>query len=275
MQEFVRYLLQLMDVHVEQGKAITIFALMFARMIIIVNLVPFLGGKNAPAPVKMGLGILLTALLWPMVAHNVVGPLPSGAFQFTLMMLKEVFIGFTIGFVTAEIFYVVEMSGQIIDTVRGANQIQLMIPELQERSSAYGDMNYQLMLILFLAADLHLLFFHGLVDSYISIPINSWPPMSAGMPVFFEQFMFMLSEIFLVAVTLAMPVAVVCLVIDIGFGLMNRVAPQINAYFMSMPAKALGGVVISFAALSMTIKQFGHFSTKMMQHLINGIELLK
>jgi flagellar biosynthetic protein FliR len=275
MQDFVGYLLSFLNKNVDQGKALTIFALMMARMIVIVNLVPFLGAKNAPAPVKMGIGILLTVLLWPVVAANLTGPLPSGAVHFALLMLKEVFVGFAIGFVTAEIFYVVEMTGQFVDTVRGANQIQLMIPELQERSSAFGDLNYQLMLVLFMAADLHVLFFHGLLDSFIAVPVNAWPPMSAGSAAFFEQFTHLLSEIFLIAVTLAMPVGVVCLVIDVGFGLMNRVAPQINAYFMSMPAKALGGVMISFAALSMTISQFGHFSTKMIQHLIDGIQLLK
>jgi flagellar biosynthetic protein FliR len=79
----------------------------------------------------------------------------------------------------------------------------------------------------------------------------------------------------MVAITLAFPIGAVCLIINIAFGLMNRVAPQINAYFMAMPAQALGGVIISFATLSITIRQFDDYGLKMIQALIEGISLLK
>ena len=275
MDTFVSKILSIFTKDLDQGKAIIIFSLVMIRMIIIVNLVPFLGSKNAPGPVKMGFSILLTFLMWPMVIANIHGPIPDSMGFYVVMMLKEAFIGFTIGFVTNKIFYAVEMSGQLIDVFRGTNQVQLMIPELQERSSAYGTMYYQLMIVLFLAADLHVIFFHGLAQSFIAVPVNTFPAMSRGTSTFFDFVSHLLPNIFLIAVTLALPVAAVCFIIDVAFGLMNRIAPQINAYFMAMPAKALGGVVISFAALSMTLTQFGHFSKQMLEQLLQLIELFR
>ncbi len=275
MDTFVNKFLSVLIKDIGQSNAIIIFSLIMIRMIMIVNLVPFLGSKNAPGPVKIGFSVLLAFLLWPMVMANIHGPIPNTVGFYVAMMLKEALVGFTIGFVASKIFYAAEMSGQLIDVFRGTNQVQLMVPELQERSSAYGTMYYQLMIVLFLAADLHVIFFHGLTQSFIAVPVNVFPAMTRGTATFFEFISHLLPNIFLIAVTLALPVAAVCFIIDIAFGLMNRIAPQINAYFMAMPAKALGGVVITFAAFSMTVTQFGHFSKKMLQQFLQMIELFR
>src|SRR5262249_22868952 len=124
-----------------------------ARIMAMCVLLPFLGGKNAPGEVKMGIGMTLTMVVWPTAVAAVDGPLPLGPITFLVMMCKETFVGLVIGFVAAEIFYTVEIAGQLIDILRGANQIQLQVPELQERSSAFGDLNFQLLLAIFLALD--------------------------------------------------------------------------------------------------------------------------
>lgn len=259
---------------VSQGHALVLFSLVAARMVALVTLVPFLGSKNAPGPVKVGLSLMLSVLLWPLAIAQVHGPIPDNILPYLVMMLKEVFVGFSIGFVTAQMFYAVEMAGQIIDVTRGANQVQLMVPELIERSSPYGDMNYQIALILFLSTGLHQIFFEGLIQSFISVPINQMPPFSAGSAAFYEEFMFLLAEIFKIAVTLALPVGAVCLITNLSFGLVNRIAPQINAYFLAMPATAVGGMMISFAALSLTFKQFEYFSVELLEHFLKVINLL-
>jgi flagellar biosynthetic protein FliR len=251
-----------------------LFSLIAARMITLVNLVPFLGSKNAPGPVKIVIALMLSLLMWPLATANLHGHIPTSFFPYLAMMLKEVFVGFALGFVTTQIFYAVEMAGQIIDVTRGANQIQLMVPELPERSSPYGDMYFQIALILFLSSGLHTVFFEGLIDSFIAVPINQMPAFSAGSAAFYNEFMFLFGEIFKIAVTLALPVVAVCLITNLSFGLINRIAPQINAYFLAMPATAVGGMVISLFALSMTFQQFEHFSVEIIEHFLKVINLL-
>ena len=274
MEPFIQYALsKLANIH--DTNALKVFALIFVRLTIIVTLAPFLGGKNAPSPVKMGLSILLSALLAPLILAQSAPLMTQETLPFLGLLLKEVFIGFAIGFVTSEIFYVVEMSGQLIDIVRGTNQIQLMVPEITDRSSAFGNLHYQLMLVLFLAMNFHVFFFDALVESFNAVPVHAWPAFTGGSFAFFNEFAVLISRMFFVAVTLALPAGVVCLFVDIAFGLLNRVAPQINAYFMSMPVKALGGVLISFAALSMTFSQFDYYGERMAKTLVNWIILFK
>ncbi|MES2504360.1 MAG: flagellar biosynthetic protein FliR [Myxococcota bacterium] len=274
MQAFLNALIAAFTKDVSQGHALILFSLIAARMISMVTLIPFLGSKNAPGPVRVGIAIMLSALVWPLATSNLHGTVPGSLMPYLLMMIKEVFVGFTLGFVTAQIFYAVEMAGQIIDVVRGTNQVQLMVPETSERSSPYGDMYYQLALILFLSTGLHEVFFEGVVQSFISVPINQMPPFTGGSVAFYQEFMFLLAEIFKIALTLALPIVAVCLIINIAFGLINRIAPQINAYFLSMPAIAVGGMAISFAALSMTLSQFEYFSKGLMEHFLKVVMLL-
>ena len=108
----------------------------------------FLWGQKMHPRSENGIGATLTLILWPTVVANMPEGLPITPGIFIFMMLKETFVGIVIGFVAAEIFYTVEMSGQLIDLYRGANQAQLFVPQITERSSAFGSLGYQLILAL-------------------------------------------------------------------------------------------------------------------------------
>ena len=259
----------------DQTVIMVTFALVMARVVTIVTLVPFMGGRNAPPEVKMGIGGTLTIILWPTVMSNLDGPLPITAVPFVLMMLKEAFIGLVIGFIAAEIFYTVEMSGQLIDLYRGANQAQLMVPQITERSSTFGSLGYQFLLCLFVALNLHHIFIGVLFESFVVIPVNRFPDLSGGLWPLIDTMMRISADIILIAVMLSMPVAMVCLVIEASFGLVNRVAPQINAYFMAMPAKVMAGCIIFFFALSMTIDQYLSHSAIMLDRLNDILNILR
>lgn len=262
---------------VDFTKTIVVFALIMARIMSIVVLVPFLGGKNAPTEVKMGVGVTLTLLLWPTVLMNLDESrgLPLSALGFLLMMMKETFVGLVIGFVASKVFYTVEIAGQLIDILRGANQIQLQVPEIEERSSAFGSLQFQLLLALFLALDLHHAFIASLFESFVAVPINDFPHFQAGFPAFVEYNARVTADILLIAVLIAMPIGIVTLTVETAFGLINRVAPQINAYFMAMPAKVLGGCIVFFLSIDMILESMLKNSITMLSHVDAIIELME
>lgn len=256
-------------------KTILLFGLILARMVAIINLVPFLGGKNAPHQAKVGMAILFSLIFWPYVYAHSGSEVPHSLIVYIFFLLKEVFVGFVIGFVTAQIFYCVEMMGQIVDVVRGTNQAQLLVPQLQERSSAFGDFNFQLALVLLLSLGFHIPFFEILGESFIRIPVLSFEPSFVDSSHAIEFFTRLLADVFRIACTLAFPIAFVCLLCDVAFGLLNRVAPQINAYFMSMPAKAAGGMVIFLFAFTMIMDQFALHGFKFLDTVREALNVLK
>lgn len=256
-------------------RAIVIAALVLARLLTIVQLTPFLGGKNAPPQVKMGIGIALAVLIFPIVYGRLEGPLPLDAVNFIFMMLKEVFIGLIIGFIGAELFYAVEMAGQFMNLLNGTTMVQIMVPQLQSRSSAFGDLQYQLLLVIFLGFNGHHIFIQTMFESYMILPINAWPPMSAGFWPMVDMMMRISADLFLIAAAIAAPVGIACLITDLAFGLLNRVAPQINAYFMSMPAKAMVGAILFFVALPIILQVYEEHAWKMLGILGQALQLFR
>jgi flagellar biosynthetic protein FliR len=267
--------LNLLQKQVDFTRAIVALALVLARLLTLVQLTPFLGGKNAPPEVKMGIGIALSVLIFPIVYDKLDGPLPLDAVNFIFMMLKEVFIGLVIGFIGAELFYAVEMAGQFMNLLNGTNMVQIMVPQLQERSSAFGDLNYQLLLVIFLAFNGHHIFLDAMFQSFVDLPINRWPEFSAGMWPLIDLGMRITGDLFLIAASVAAPIGVACLITDLCFGLLNRVAPQINAYFMAQPAKAMVGGVMFFVALPMVLKVYEEHAFKMLELLRDALFLFQ
>ncbi len=260
---------------IDSTRNIVIFALIMARVMSIVLLTPFLGGKNAPPTVKMGIGITLTFVLWPTVVMSMPGDVPITPVGFILMMMKEAFVGLIMGFICAEVFYTVEISGQLVDIFRGANQIQVQVPEIQERSSAFGNFNYQLLLCLFLALGLHTFFIETLFESFRLIPINTLPGIEQGFWALTDALLKLGQHILTTAVMLAAPIAMVSLITETTFGLMNKVAPQINAYFMAFPAKVFAGVAVFYLALELIVSEMLKHSYEMLQLLEHIVGLLE
>lgn len=275
MADFSSHLLRTLAGEIDQTQVIFVFALIAMRMAGMIQFVPFLGSKNAPSMIKIAFAIFLSLLVFPAIYPSAKGHLPPGAIAFFLLLLKEFFIGMCIGIVTSEIFYIMEMAGQLIDVFRGANQIQAMVPETADRSSAFGTLGFQMTLALFLAANFHVIFFEALIESFSAAPVHQFPAFSHGFSSFIDVFIHVSSFMFTTAVTLAFPVAIVSLVVDTGFGLLNRVAPQINAYFMSMPAKTLGGMIIFFVGFTMLLEQQQYYSGEMLTKLFELIGMLK
>lgn len=71
-----------------------------------------------------------------------------------------------------------------------------------------------------------------------------------------------------------MPVGIVTLIIETSFGLMNRVAPQINAYFMAMPAKVIAGSAVFFFAFDMILETMLTNARNMLGHVQTIVQLL-
>jgi flagellar biosynthetic protein FliR len=239
-------LLTLVGEKLNYTQELLMVALILGRTMPMIMLTPFLGGQVMPTEVKMGLGVLLTMLIWPTATMALSGAVPFTAVGFFFLMLKEAFIGMSIGCMNSHIFYAMDMAGRLIDTVRGTSMSEVMVPHSKQRSTPTGSMYYQLLLVIFFILGGHHVFLEGFFMSFASIPINETLAIGAGLETFVNYMARMTANILLVAVTLAAPVIAATFITDVVFGILNRVAPQLNAYFMSMPVKALGGVVIIF-----------------------------
>lgn len=251
-----------------------VFALILGRIMPMLVLTPFLGGKMTPTEIKMGMGLLFTILVWSFANKQMTAEIEIGPVQFLLMMMAQIFIGFEIGFVSSQVFYAMEMAGRLIDTVRGASMSEVMVPTSGTRATPFGDMYVQLMVIIFIAAGGHHLFIESFFYSFAEIPLNVGLMFGAGFTGFVEFIMHMSGEILLIGTVLAAPIIAATFITDLVFGILNRVAPQLNAYFLAMPVKAMAGIILVLLAMEPFIARLRGFSLWTLQAAEKTISFL-
>ena len=267
-------LLQQVQEQLNYTQELLMVALILGRTMPMIFLTPFLGGKIVPPELKMGIGLMMTFLIFPAASQSIEGAVPITAIGFLLLMLKEIFIGLCIGFVNGHIFYAMDMSGRLIDTVRGTSMSEVMVPHSKQRVTPTGNLYYQLLLIVFLVLGGHHIFLAAYFESFVSLPLNGNIGLGIALEPFIEFMVRATADILMISVTLAAPVIAATFITDIVFGILNRVAPQLNAYFMSMPVKALGGVIIIFVSLGAITANFENYTTWALSQTEQTIDLL-
>lgn len=252
---------------------VLIGALMLTRTLSVVLMTPWLGGKLIPPEIKMAIGVLVTIIVWPIAHTTLTGAVPMTPIPFLLLMCKEVFIGFAIGFAASHIFYAVEVGGRIIDTVRGSSMAEVMVPQSGERATPVGDLFYQLLIVLFMTLGGHRVFFQAYCHSFEVLPLDKQLAYGNAMGPFIEVVVRTSGEVMFTGVLISAPVIAATFLADLVFGILNRVAPQLNAYFLSMPVKAMAGIAMILVAMEPLTWRMMQFVTESLQLVEKVIDL--
>ncbi len=243
----------------EISQAMLIGTLVVMRCLPIILQTPFLGGKLVPAETRMGLSVGLTILVYPYARDSLTTGLEVNAAFYLAMMFKELFIGFVIGFVATELFYAMEIAGRGLDTLRGSNMAEVQVPEIQFRASPVGQFNFQLLLVVFCALNGHGHFIESIARSFEVVSLDHFPAMELiGWDGFVDQILRYTASLFGIAFALVFPGMFASFLVDVVFGMFNRIAPQLNAYFMAMGVKAMSGLAMFMFAMVLMVGQLAH-----------------
>ena len=162
--------------------------------------------------------------------------------MFSLLACKEAFIGFLIGYFAAIPFWVAENVGNFIDNQRGATMGEVYSPLSGAQVSTTGIFFTQLVSTLFFVSGAVFVFLGALYASY-----SIWPVFSEGItfaPDAPLQVLGSLDGMLKTTVVISAPVIIVMFLATLGLGLVNRTAPQLNVFFLSMPVKSALGIAM-------------------------------
>ncbi|MBC7990210.1 MAG: flagellar biosynthetic protein FliR, partial [Luteimonas sp.] len=123
-----------------------------------------------------------------------------------------------------------------IDNQVGLGKASVFDPIQGHQTSLHGTFLSQFAAWLFMASGAFLVFLDLLLSSYVMWPVTSYVPnlQAGGLHLFIGQFSYLMTAL----VVLAAPAMVVLLLVDLSFGLVNRYAPQLNVFALTMPIKA-------------------------------------
>ncbi|MBU6445875.1 MAG: flagellar biosynthetic protein FliR, partial [Verrucomicrobia bacterium] len=152
---------------------LSLFFLTLARILPIIALAPFLGSRNISMIIRMMFGISLVAIFLPNNLFLAKGQLPFDV-TFIFLLIKEILIGFVIGFFAAIPFYIAQMAGGLIDHQRGAASLQVTDPTTQTQTGPIGQLYNFVLIALFFSLGGPFLFLDGVANSYQLIPVDGW-----------------------------------------------------------------------------------------------------
>jgi flagellar biosynthetic protein FliR len=110
-----------------------------------------------------------------------------------------------------------------------------------------------------LAIGAHRVFISALLRSFEIIPATRFPRLAAGWTPLASSMTELTGGVLAIGVQLAAPAMVALLLTDLFFGLINRVAPQINVFFLGLPVKMMMGVLVILLSLQLFQDQYIHY----------------
>ena len=183
------------------------------------------------------------------------GAIPPNIFLLAAQVIGEAVFGLAIGYFARLLFTAVEMAGYLIDTQMGFGFVNLVNPFSEQQESIMSSLQYQLAMTLYILMNGHLLLLGSVVKSLQTLP----PGTISFHSGFGLAILPLLKLLFTLGFRLALPAVGVLLTMDLAFGLIARLVPQVNVFMVGIPAKVIIGVTamaLLLPTVSLIVGQF-------------------
>jgi flagellar biosynthesis protein FliR len=220
-------------------------ALLFARVGAMVMLLPGFGEATIPPRVRLAFALMLSVALAPVIGASLPrAPAALGASMSLLM--GELIVGLMIGSVARILMAALSTAGQIVGLETGLSFAQMTDPTQGQAGQVVSIFLGVMGIAMVFATGLHHQFIMAIVGSYQMFA----PGGSIRMDDAAEYAIRATGDSFRIGVQIAAPLMLAGLVFRIGLGVLNRLIPQVQVFFVAMPINVLGGFVIFALALS-------------------------
>jgi flagellar biosynthetic protein FliR len=162
-------------------------------------------------------------------------------------MVKEMLIGITLGYVSKLAFDGIVMAAGMVGIQMGFNTASVFLPDGQETTNGFSALHRLLIVLIFLALNLHHIYIKSIWDSFRVIPVGMALPTGSLQILLLS----ITSGIFLTAIQLSAPILVGLLFSTAALGLINRAVPQANVFVLSFPTNFFIGLFLYMALLPM------------------------
>jgi flagellar biosynthetic protein FliR len=215
------------------------FVLVMARIGAAMTLLPGLGEAEPPMMVRMGLTLGITALLLPGIAP-LVPKVPEAAAQAAFMVAAEIITGLWLGWLARLLVLSLPIAGQFISYMLGVANVLQPDPELGSQATPIARLFDVAAPVAILVSGLYALPLAALAGSYRLIPPGSLLPAADTAATAARA----ATDAFALAVRLASPFLLVSIIWHVGTGLLARLVPRMQVYFVTMPGQILGGIAL-------------------------------
>lgn len=239
------------------------FILLFCRLGAAMMSLPGVGESSVSPRVRLVIALMTAGLAVPLLGPTL-PPMPSQPFHLAFLIVTEIGFGLALGLMTRLLFSALHVAGTVISLQAGLAAAMFFDPNQGSQSVLISSALVFLGVTLVFVTDLHLLALQAAYDSYIL-----FPPMQA--PAFgdFAQVATQLvAGSFALGIKLAAPFLVYGIVFNVSLGLLNRLMPTLQIFFiMQAPQIALSLVLFGLSLTAIGLSFTTRFEELMAQFL--------
>jgi flagellar biosynthesis protein FliR len=227
------------------------FMLVFARIGTMVMLLPGLGEMSVPVRVRLTVALVLAAVLLPL--HQAAYQIDLRSFGPLIALLgEELFIGAMLGLTARLTIAGLQIAGNVIAQQLGLGFVTAVDPTQGQQSVIVGNFLTILGVTLIFATDLHHLVIAALDDSYKLFQPGEIPLLGDVAALTTRT----VAAAFRIGIQLSAPFLVFGLLFNLGLGVLARLMPQMQVFFVGLPLSILLGFLILIVVLGAMMTTF-------------------
>ncbi len=243
----------------------TAFLLTFARVGAMVMLMPGVGELSVPSRVRLTIALVLTAILLP--AHQKAYTVDLKTFGPVLVLLfQELVIGAVLGLTARLAISALQITGSIVAQQLGLGFVTAVDPTQNQQGLLVGNFLTVLGVALVFATDLHHLAIAAMNDSYTIFQPGELPLMGDAA----QHMTRIIATAFRIGVQLSAPFLVFGLLFNLGLGVLSRLIPQMQVFFIGLPLSILLGLLLLLLVIGTMMGTFVGYIEGVLADLARG-----
>jgi flagellar biosynthesis protein FliR len=238
------------------------FLLIFARTGTMIMLLPGIGEQGISPRMRLTVALVLAAVLVPLHRadyHLVAGTLGPAV----IMVIEEIIIGAVLGIAARLTISALDVAGSIIAQELGLGFVTAVDPSQGEQSMIISNFLTMLAITLFFATDMDHLVLAALNDSYTLFAPGEVPATGDVAALVTKT----VSGAFRIGIQISAPFLVFGLVFNLGLGVLSRLMPTMQVYFLAMPVSILGGFLFLVVVLGAMMGMFLDYTAGVLHNI--------
>lgn len=216
----------------------------FTRIAGFFMVMPLFGTRLVTQRVRLILALATTAVITPILP-----PMPvieSVGLQTMIIIAQQLLIGIALGFALEVLMQIFILSGQMVAMQTGLGMAQMVDPSNGVNVAVVAQWFLIFVNLLFISLNGHLIAIEIMADSFFTIPVGSGGLSGDTLMAIAE----LANWMFAAAIVLALPAVASMLVVNIAFGVMARLAPQLNIFAVGFPVTMMLGLIVIWITFS-------------------------
>ena len=249
-----------------------LFFLIVMRMAGFVFLNPVLGRRNIPSQVKVGLSMVMAVLVYSTaVSQGTANEIETGsAVVFGVLAVKELLIGYFLGFVMQLFDMNLTFAGTVIDFQLGISMAMVYDAQNGAQVALSGNILQIFYLLLFFVSDGHLALMKILALSGEIVPYGEVAISGGAAWLLLDIFV----ECVVLAMRMAFPMIAFEFLVQVGVGVLTKINPQVNLFVLSIQLRLTVGLILMMFLIGPIGDYIGNMITEMLNTLQGVLRIL-